>query len=202
MAYNLYQFGPCERKSKKIINGKKSKMVMCGYKSRGIIKRFSRSNEFHLLSDKLAILISKELIQIFPSWFKKFEEFSNPIGSFGRLDNSPFSTISITLDFFNNNHCDVGDLGYGFLIWFSKDHGLVNVIENKSFLHLPEYRVKIPIYSGGILLLEPGKTHHFICVSMIGENMIGIALCQKQKVFNKINRLNNTVPNTKVAISA
>ena len=32
--------------------------------------------------------------------------------------------------------------------------------------------------------------------------MIGIALCQKQKVLNKINRLNDTVPNKRVAISA
>lgn len=78
---------------------------------------------------------------------------------------------------------------------FFADHGLQNGGENHSFLHLPEYRVKIPIHSGGVLLMEPAKTQHFTtCVSQ-GENMIGIALSQKQKVFNKINRLNDSVSN-------
>ena len=79
---------------------------------------------------------------------------------------------------------------------------MVNNVENKSFLHLPEYGIKIPIYSGRILLMEASKTHHFTSISTQGENMIGIALCQKQKVLNKINRLNDTVPNKRAAISA
>ena len=121
IAYTLYQNGPhCQRTSSKIINGKKGKMVMSGYKSRGIIERFIRSNEFHLLSDKLATLITQELIHIFPSWLKKLEECGNSVSNFGRLGNIPFSTMSITLDFYNNNHCDIGDIDYGFFIWFSK----------------------------------------------------------------------------------
>ena len=121
IAYILYQGGPnYQRISSKIVNDKKGKMVMCGYKCRGVIERFSRSNEFHLLSNKLATLITQELILVFRSWLKKLEECSNSINNFGQLGNSPFSTMSITLDFYNNNHCDVGDIGYGFFIWFSK----------------------------------------------------------------------------------
>ena len=48
------------------------------------------------------------------------EECSNSISNFERLGNTPFSAMSITLDFYNNNHCDIGDIGYGFSIWFSK----------------------------------------------------------------------------------
>ena len=59
IAYTLYQNGPnCQRTSSKIIDSKKEKMVMCEYKSKGIIERFSQFNEFHLLSDKLATLIT------------------------------------------------------------------------------------------------------------------------------------------------
>ena len=90
--------------------------MMCGYKYRDVIERFSRSNEFHLLSDKLAILITLKLIHIFPSWLKKLEKCSNSVSNFGQLGNSHFSTMSITLNFYNNNHCDVGDIGYGFFI--------------------------------------------------------------------------------------
>ena len=54
----------------KKVDGKKGKMVMCGYKCRCIIERFSQSNEFHLFSNKLSILITQELIHIFPSWLK------------------------------------------------------------------------------------------------------------------------------------
>ena len=82
------------------------------------------------------------------------------------------------------------------------EHGLVNDVENKNFLHLLEYGIKIPIYSGGILLMEASKTHHFTSISTRRENTIGIALCQKQKVLNKINCLNDTVPNKRAAISA
>ena len=86
IAYTLYQSGPnCQRVSSKIINGKKGKMVMYGYKCRGIIERLSRSNEFHLLSDKLSTLITQELIHIFPSWLKKLEECSNSLSNFGRI---------------------------------------------------------------------------------------------------------------------
>ena len=68
IAYTLYQSGPnCQRVSSKILNGKKGKMVMYGYKCRGVIERCSRSNEFHVLHNKLAILITQESILIFPS---------------------------------------------------------------------------------------------------------------------------------------
>ena len=58
---------------------------MCGYKCRGIIERFSRSNEFHLFSNKLGTLITQELIHIFPSYLKKLEECSNLVSNFGRI---------------------------------------------------------------------------------------------------------------------
>ena len=121
IAYTLYQSGPnYQRILSKIIDGKKGKVVMCGYKCRGIIETFNRSNEVHLLSDKLATLITQELIHIFSFWLKKLKECSNSISNFERFGNSLFSTMSITLDFYNNNHCDVGDIGYEFFIWFSK----------------------------------------------------------------------------------
>ena len=42
ITYTLYQSGSnCQRVSSKIIDGKKGKMVICGYKCRGIIERFS-----------------------------------------------------------------------------------------------------------------------------------------------------------------
>ena len=122
IVYYLYRGRPnCQKVSSKIVNGKKGKMMMCGYKCRGVIERFSWSNEFHLFSNKLVTLITQELILIFLSWFKKLEECSNSVNNFGQLGNFPFYTMSISLDFYNNNHCDVGDIGYGFFIWFSKD---------------------------------------------------------------------------------
>ena len=48
-----------------------------------------------------------------------------------------------------------------FIFYFFAEHGLVNDVENKSFLHLPKYGIKIPIYSGSILVMEASKTHHF-----------------------------------------
>ena len=89
-----------------------------------------------------------------------------------------------------------------FFKFFFAEHGLVNDVKNKSFLHLPEYGIKIPIYSGSILLMEVSKTHHFTSTSTQRENMIGVALCQKQKVLNKISCLNDTVPKKRAAISA
>jgi hypothetical protein len=128
IALEIYNSGPsCKRTSERTIDGVQGKMVMGGYKTRGVIEKFSRSEQFHSLCEIVADSIAAKLSPVFPSWFNTFEDFSNPIGDFGRIGASPFSTMSVTLDFFNYNHCDIGDMGYGIFAWFSK--GAYEIIE-------------------------------------------------------------------------
>ena len=88
---------------------------MAGYKTRGVIKKFSRTKRFHRISDQLTSLITKILVSNFSSWFERFEGFTNPLGTFEPLGTSPFSTMSTTHDYFNNNHCDLGDVNVVFI---------------------------------------------------------------------------------------
>jgi hypothetical protein len=73
-----------------------------------------------MVSDALASMITKFLLTNFSSWFEGFKACSNPSGSFGRLGILPFSTISITLDYYNDNHRDLGNIDFGVSIWFCK----------------------------------------------------------------------------------
>jgi hypothetical protein len=64
----LYESSPhCKRTFKTVIDGKKGKMVMADYKTRGVIKRYSRTQRFHMISNQLVGLITKFLVPNFSS---------------------------------------------------------------------------------------------------------------------------------------
>jgi hypothetical protein len=57
-------------------------MVMAGYKTIGVIERYSKIKRFHKITDQLTNLITKKLVSNFSSWFERFEGFSIPFRYF------------------------------------------------------------------------------------------------------------------------
>jgi hypothetical protein len=130
-------------------------MVIVEYKIRREIERNNDTSRFYRVSDTLVSMIIEFFIPDFPSWFEGFEAFSNPSGSFGWLGTSPFSSMSITLNYFNNNHRDLGDIHFGVFLWFCKDKLCYHIFFPNRFNHI--------CFSTLTILLNKGTELHFAC---------------------------------------